>query len=252
MSTPVFYNDLSSYYHLIYADWQASIDRQARALDSIIRSEGGPEPRTILDCSCGIGTQSLGLAARGYEVTASDLSPAAVERARLEARQRELSLQASVADMRSLYKHHGRTFDVVLSCDNSVPHLLSNEDILTAFRQFFECTKPGGICLVSLRDYALMDFNSRTQLHPHGVRDTGDVRYVLFQVWDLKPPLYDTTFYVIEHRGSSHATVHATKSTYYAVPISVVIQLMKEAKFQDVRRIEDVFFQPIIVGHKRE
>jgi SAM-dependent methyltransferase len=251
-STSVFYDELNCYYHLIYPDWQASMDRQARALDSIIRSEGGPEPHTILDCSCGIGTQSLGLAALGYQVTASDLSPAAVERARLEARQRGLSLYFSVADMRSLYKHHGRTFDVVLSCDNSVPHLLSNEDILTAFRQFHECTNPGGICLVSLRDYAAMDFNSPTQLHPHGVRDAGDARYVLFQVWDLKPPLYDTTFYVIEQRASSQATVHATKSTYYAVPIPVVIQLMKEAKFEDVRRIDDVFFQPVIVGHKRK
>ncbi|HXT10651.1 MAG TPA: class I SAM-dependent methyltransferase [Candidatus Angelobacter sp.] len=252
MSTPVFYDELSRYYHLIYADWEASIDRQARALDSIIRTEGGPEPHTILDCTCGIGTQSLGLAARGYEVTASDLSPATVERARLEARQRGLSLQVSVADMRSLYKHHGRTFDVVLSCDNSVPHLLSNEDILTALRQFYKCTKVGGLCLVSLRDYSAMDFNSQIQLHPYGVRDVGDVRYVLFQVWDLKPPLYDTTFYVIEQQGSSPATVHSTKSTYYAVTIPVIIQLMEEAQFQDVRRIEDVFFQPIIVGHKRK
>ena len=83
MSTSAFYDELSGFYHLIFADWQASIERQARALDSIIRSEGGPEPHTILDCSCGIGTQSIGLAARGYEVAASDLSPAAVERARL-------------------------------------------------------------------------------------------------------------------------------------------------------------------------
>ncbi len=252
MSTSAFYDELTCYYHLIYADWQASIDRQARALDSIIRSEGGTEAHTVLDCSCGIGTQSLGLAARGYEVTASDFSPAAVERARSEARQRDLSLQVSVADMRSLYKHHGRTFDVVLSCDNSVPHLLSNEEILTAFRQFYECTRPGGICLVSVKDYGAMDFSSRTQLHPYGVRDAGDVRYVLFQVWDLRPPLYDMTFYVIEHRGNSPATVHATRATYYAVPIPVLIQLMKEAKFQDVRRIEGVFFQPIIAGHKQK
>jgi SAM-dependent methyltransferase len=251
MSTSVFYDELACYYHLIYADWQASIDRQAQALDSMIRSEAGPEAHTVLDGSCGIGTQSLGLAALGYEVQASDLSPAAVERARVEARQRNLPLQVSVADMRNVYEHHGRTFDVVLSCDNSVPHLLSNEDILTAFRQFYQCTRPGGICLVSVKDYAAMDFSSRTQLHPYGVRDVGEVRYVLFQVWDLKLPLYDMTFYVIEHRGSYPATVHTARATYYAVPIRVLIQLMEEAEFQDVHRIEGVFFQPIIAGRKR-
>ena len=200
MSTSAFYDELSCYYHLIFADWQASIDRQARALNSIIRSEGGPEPHTILDCSCGIGTQSLGLAVLDYEVTASDLSPGAVQRVRSEAQQRGLSIQASVADMRTLHDHHGRMFDVVLACDNSVPHLLSNEDILTAFQQFYACTNPGGICLVSVRDYATMDFSSQSQVHPYGVRDAAGVRCVLLQVWDLKLPLYDTTFYIIEHR----------------------------------------------------
>ncbi|MHC1764704.1 MAG: hypothetical protein AB9869_10425 [Verrucomicrobiia bacterium] len=97
-----------------------------------------------------------------------------------------------------------------------------------------------------------MDLSSRTQLHAYGVRDAGDVRYVLFQVWDLKPPLYDTTFYVIEHHASSPATVHAARATYYAVPIPVLIELLKEARFRDVRRIEGVFFQPIIVGHKEK
>ncbi len=51
-----------------------SIGRQSRALDAIIRSTGGPQRRSVLDTSCGIGTQSIGLAQLGYEVTASDLT----------------------------------------------------------------------------------------------------------------------------------------------------------------------------------
>jgi len=39
----------------------------------------GPPPRSILDVSCGIGTQALGLAALRHAVTASDLSTMAVE-----------------------------------------------------------------------------------------------------------------------------------------------------------------------------
>jgi SAM-dependent methyltransferase len=251
MSTSAFYDTLSAHYHLLYPDWQASIERQGRTLHSIIRSEGGLHLHKVLASSCGIVTQSLGLAALGYEVTASDISPLAVQRARSEAQQRGLLVEASVADMRYLHAHHGRTFDVVLACDNSVPHLLSNEDILTAFQQFYACTNPGGICLVSVRDYATMDFSSPTQVHPYGVRDAPGVRFVLLQVWDSKPPLYDTTFYIIEHRKRSEVLVHATRATYYAVSIPILIQLMEQAKFQAVHRIDDEFFQPIIVGHKQ-
>lgn len=70
--------------------------------------------RRLLDVSCGIGTQSLGLAGLGYEVTASDLSAESVERAKREAEARELSISFSVADMRQAFERHGSGYDVVL------------------------------------------------------------------------------------------------------------------------------------------
>ena len=36
-----FYDDLASYYHLIFEDWEASMARQGDALTSLIRSELG-------------------------------------------------------------------------------------------------------------------------------------------------------------------------------------------------------------------
>ena len=250
MSPSSFYDTLSSYYHLIYPDWETSMMRQGQALDSIIRSEGGPQLRTVLDAACGIGTQSLALAALQYDVTASDISPAAVERARQEANRRELSISLSACDMRSVNEHHRRTFDVVLACDNSVPHLLSDTEILTAFRQFHACTKPGGICLISVRDYAGVDLTEKPQFHPYGIREAGGVRYVLFQVWEPSPPLYETTFYIVEHRKDSEPVVHSSRATYYAVPIATLTNLMEKAGFSKVRRIDDVFFQPVFIGHK--
>jgi SAM-dependent methyltransferase len=245
-----FYDALSSCYHLIYPDWEASMTRQGRALDSIIRSEGGSQFWTVLDAACGIGTQSLALAALHYEVTASDISPAAVERARQEAGRRGLSIQGSVCDMRGVHEHHARMFDVVLACDNSVPHLLSDAEILTSFRQFHACTKPGGICLISVRDYAGVDLTEKLQFHPYGVREVGGVRYVLFQIWELNPPLYDTTFYLVEHREGSEPVAHSSLTTYYAVAIRTLTEIMEQAGFSEVHRIDDVFFQPVIVGHK--
>ena len=251
MATSEFYDTLAPYYHLIYTDWDVSIGRQSRALDAIIRSTGGPQPHSVLDTSCGIGTQSIGLAQLGYEVTASDLSPSAVERAQREARQRGLSIQCSVADMRGVHAHHRRLFDVVIACDNSIPHLLSDADILVAFEDFHRCLEPGGLCLISVRDYATLDMSAQVQLHQYGVRHVGGTRYVLLQVWELHAPLYDTTFYVIEHREGAQPVTHAIQATYYAVPITTLMRLMERAGFYEVRRIDGQFFQPILVGCKR-
>ncbi len=68
-----FYDDLAFEYHHVVADWEAAIERQSAALDQLIRRESSASEPVVLDCSCGIGTQAIGLAQRGYEVFASDL-----------------------------------------------------------------------------------------------------------------------------------------------------------------------------------
>lgn len=245
-----FYASLAPLYHLIYSDWEASIGRQAAALDSTIRENWGAAIRTVLDVSCGIGTQALGLGKLGYEVTASDVSGEEIERARSEATKRKLSIAFSVADMRSAFDHHKRQFDVVLSCDNSVPHLLTDADILAAFRQFHQCTRPGGGCLVSVRDYEKEDL-SKPQVKPYGIRDEAGVRWLLWQVWDPHGSTYRVTMYFVEDRGKKECRTLVMRAEYYAVRIPGLMDLMRDAGFEDVRRIDDRFFQPIIIGTRK-
>ncbi len=244
--TKGFYSELSDFYHLIYPDWEESVRRQAEALDATIR-EVWRGSETVLDVSCGIGTQSLGLASRRYKVTASDLSPGTIERAKREALRRGLDITYSVADMRKAYTHHARQFDVVLSCDNSIPHLLTDEDILTALKQLYLCTRPGGGCIVTLRDYEKEDL-AHQQVKSYGVRDEDGVRWLLWQVWDPQGKTYKMTFYVVEDRGAEECRTHVMRSTYYANGIDRFIELMERAGFEGVRRYDDRYFQPMLVG----
>jgi len=190
MATNDFYDQLTPFYHLIYPDWDSTIKHQSSQLDSIIREYWSSSVSSILDVSCGIGTQILGLAHLGYNVTGSDLSSQEISRAKREAKKRGLELELSVADMREAFTHHSRQFDLVISCDNSVPHLLTDEDILTAFNQFYRCTRPGGGCLLSVRDYDQENLVG-TQVKPYGTRNENGHRYLLFQVWEIHGNTYD-------------------------------------------------------------
>jgi 2-polyprenyl-3-methyl-5-hydroxy-6-metoxy-1,4-benzoquinol methylase len=60
-------------------------------------------------------------------VTAADISAAEVERAGREAQDRGVAIRFSVADMRQAAAHHREQFDLVIACDNAVPHLLTDE-----------------------------------------------------------------------------------------------------------------------------
>ena len=138
-----FYDRMASLYHLIFQDWDESIERQGEQLAELIRERFGGQARTILDVSCGIGTQAIGLAKRGFIVTASDLSNGAIARARAEAERRSVEIDFSVCDMKAAYTHHRRQFDVVISADNSITHLLDDDDLEVALRQMLSMRPPG-------------------------------------------------------------------------------------------------------------
>ncbi len=252
METFRFYNELADVYHLIYANWEQSIDRQATELDSIIHERLGPGTKSVLDVSCGIGTQALGLGQMGYVVTGSDISPVAIERARKEAEKRHLSINFRVADMRQCDEAHTCQFDVVLSADNSVPHLLTDRDIRTAFQAMFHCTRPGGLVLISVRDYARED-RTAIQLRPYGVRKTAQGRVIVFQLWEFEDntDFYDLTMYFLVESTAGAYNVIASKARYYAVPIAKLCGLLEDAGFTAVERINNRFFQPVLVARRK-
>ena len=146
-----FYDQLASYYDLIFPNWDQTIDHQGQQLSALLESEW-PRAHSILDVSCGIGTQSIGLASCGFSVTASDVSSGAIKRAETEASRLGVKVDFSVCDMRQAHNQHGSVFDVVISCDNSLPHLLTDQDLLTALKEMLACLSPGGGCVISVRD----------------------------------------------------------------------------------------------------
>jgi SAM-dependent methyltransferase len=247
MSAEAFYDQLAPFYHLIFPDWEVSVRRQAEALDGLIRERWGAGRLSILDAACGIGTQALGLSALGHSVTASDVSAGAVERARREAHGRSLDVAFSVADLRQAHEHHRRQFDVVIACDNALPHLLTDDDLLAALGQLFACARPGGGCLLTVRDYDREE-KSGIQVKPHGVRVEGGVRYLVWQVWEFHGPIYDLAMYFVEDRGDPTCETHVFRSQYYAVGVDRLMELMRQAGFERVERIDGRFYQPVLLG----
>lgn len=242
-----FYDQLVPFYHLIHQDWDASIRRQGEQLSALIKSEW-PETAKVLDVTCGIGTQAIALALQGYAVTASDISGREVERAGQEASRRGVTIALSVCDVRQAHAHHGSGFDVVISCDNSLPHLLTDHDLLLALKQMLACLSVGGGCIITVRDYEREE-RGQNLVKPYGVRTEMGKRYLLFQIWDFEGEHYDLTFFFVEENLSTQEVkTHAMRSRYYAISTSKLCDLMREAGFQDVRRIDGVFYQPVLVG----
>jgi SAM-dependent methyltransferase len=244
-SVRAFYDELAPLYHLVYEDWESSVARQGAALASLIAEHWGADTRSILDAALGIGTQSLGLLARGYRVTGSDLSAGAVRRARREAAARGLPLVSLVADFRAL-PVRSTSFDVVLVCDNAIPHLDSEADIRMALAECLRCVRRGGGCLISMRDYQSPPPAGTVEVRPYGERLVVGRRYQLRQVWTWRGPRYDLSFEITPVDPDAEAIV--LKTSYLAIPVERVSGLMRAAGFENVRRVDGRFSQPVLIG----
>src|SRR5580704_2174695 len=198
-----FYDRLASNYHLIFEDWDASMKRQAVALGAILEREcGAPTALRILDCACGIGTQTLGLASLGFTVTACDLSPASVERTRVEAAKRRLNVQLFVADMLDLTEIPDRDFDAVICMDNALPHLESDEELFQAATQIRRKLRAGATFIGSIRDYDSLVQERPVVQGPAFYSDQGS-RRIVDQVWDWSDERrYAFHLYTLYNKGS--------------------------------------------------
>jgi hypothetical protein len=66
-------------------------------------------------------------------------------------------------------------------------------------------------------------------------------------VWTWRGPRYDLSF---EFTPVDEAEAEAIilKSSYLAIPVEQVIGLMRTVGFENVRRVDGRFFQPVLVG----
>ena len=168
---------------------------------------------------------------------------------RKETEKRGLQVKYSVADMREAYAHHSKRFDLLVSCDNSVPHLLTDSDILKAFREFFCCLKHRGGCLITLRDYE-NECREGIQVKPYDVRVENGIKHIILQTWEFSGDIYELTMYIIRDDQKKEVKTQVLKSKYYAISTSKIIKLLKDTGFRSVKQIESDFYQPVIVATK--
>jgi len=249
-----FYDDLAADYHLIFRDWWTSATWQGEVLTGLLHDAGIDPPASVYDCTCGIGTQALSLAAQGFRVSGSDLSEAAVERARTEARARGIEVDLGVADVRALPP---RRADAVISFDNSLPHLLTDDDLAAAVRSIRGCLDPGGPFLASIRDYDAI-LRDGTSGVPPAMHGTGDGRRIVGQAWQWAPDrrTVEITIFILRpdilrpDKGPEwRAAVRST--TYRALRRADLTAALEAGGFTDVswqQPEESGYYQPVVVA----
>lgn len=132
---------------------------------------------TVLDMTCGTGSQVFYLTERGYNVTGSDFSPALLEQARKKALAYKQDIRFIDGDMRHL---HVGTFDAVITMFNAIGHL-TKANFEQAMRNIHGNLKEGGIYLFDILNLDAMTDDAVADLDMLVRRKVGDTMMHLSQ-----------------------------------------------------------------------
>lgn len=246
-----FYDRLSpEYRHNMGWDWEAVMREEGAILSRFLEDRiGRTGPFTLLDCSCGIGTQAIGLALQGHQVHATDLSPVSIDCARNEASELGVDMTFGIADYRELSDAVSDTFDVVLTCDNSIAHCVRDEDLVAALGSMKSRLKPGGFLILSLRDYSAL-VTDKPRFNNEHVQDRPDGRRVVFQLWDWasEGDRYRNHQFLIRETDGSYEVKHF-ETELRALLREEVLSAVHDVGYEDVCwhvPEESGYYQPIV------
>ena len=248
--TQTFYDSMAAQYDKLFQDWQATTREQAEILDRLFRECGYARTARVLDCACGIGTQSLGLAALGYEVTASDISEGELAEARQRAAKNGLQIRFARADFCALSDTFTEQFDIVIAMDNALPHMLTGQALSTAVKSIVGRLKADGIFVASIRDYDSLLANKPPYSPPY-IHKTEKGQRVSFQTWDWQDENYRLTQYIIEDEETLRISKFVCE--YRATRREELTRLLRDEGCREVvwkTPEETGFYQPIVVARR--
>ena len=140
-----------------------------QVIEKILRSQ---HVSSVLDMTCGTGSQVFYLTERGYQVMGIDINACMLDIAIAKARERGVSVRLELGDMRT--SKVGK-FDAVISIFNAVGHL-TQTDFDLAIKNIYANLKDKGFYLFDIfnLDY-LLDGDNITKLTIDNQRKTANV-----------------------------------------------------------------------------
>lgn len=208
---------------------------------------------SAIDAACGTGLHAVLLAQMGIQVVGTDLSSSMLAEAKKHADEAGVEVTWVPAPMQELGQHIRGRFDSVFCLGNSLPHLLTQADLLATLEAFHALLNPFGVLVIQLLNY---DRILTTQERIVGVHRQGSREYVRF--YDFLPG--EIRFNVLTIDWADEKAAHSLHSTLlHPYRQDELMQALAHCGFVDFDCFGDMQFSPfdktssqnlIIVGKK--
>lgn len=158
-----------------------------------------------LDCACGTGTLAVGLALRGFEVAASDASPAMVERTRALAAEHGVDIDVKKCAWEELpERYRPSLFQAVFCVGNSLTHAPGRNARRSALEAMRSVMDEGALLVLTSRNWEKVRaeaFATEQLVERYGTQARVTHRWHIAPGWD-DPHYMDVT---VELPGATYS-----------------------------------------------
>lgn len=247
-----YYNYFAEKYKYILSDYENLITQEGSILKHIFEKYAKREVHSILDCTCGIGIQTISLAKLEYEVYGSDLSEKEINVADFETKKANLNVTYNVCDCRNLKRvYKNKKFDAIISVDSALPHLLTENDLKAALESISNQLKKDGIFIASFRDYDLMLKEKPQWAYPQRITKLSDRDIVVVRSFDWNNDICTSHQYYIEKPKNKKPVLFYNTYKQWAITREKMLEIAKNCSFKNCFWAfpeETGFYQPIFCG----
>ncbi len=192
------------------------------------------EVKSVLDMTCGTGSQVFYLAKKGYEVVGSDINEKMLAIARQKAKEENLDIRFIEGDMRTLQVG---TFDAVITIFNAVGHL-TKSDFEKTMINIASNLKSGGLYIFDINNlsYLLKD-NNITDLTIDRQKKSGDtaVRKMQYSTINKEGILASYTL-LFKQEGDSEPEVSESAQTLQVYSAQKLKDMLEKNGFEVIEK----------------
>ena len=206
------------------------------------------EARDLLELACGTGTMALSMNEIGYyNITATDLSPEMIKKARQKAAQADSNIHFQTLDFLNI--DLDRTFDAVFMVFDSLNYLHSKEEILTLHEQVYNVLKPGGIFIY---DFTTPRNSKKAIRYLNDEQDTVNNQYTYHRSsrYDEKKRIHTNTFEIEKYNKNKGAapSIFREEHQQKIYTMNEIMPIIEESPFRLLKAYDSFDMKP---AHKR-
>ncbi len=247
------YDDFSQDYDR-FVNWQSRLAAEMPFLEQLLSQidTGHDQALSILDAACGTGMHAIELSRRGYRAAGTDYSQGMVEAARVNAQTsgaKVLFKQAGFMELRAVFEEEDVfPFDAITCFGNSLPHLISREEIKEALTDFAACLRSGGMLVLQNRNFDAVIAKRERWIGPQSYSEEGK-DWLFLRFYDFDPDGL-ITFNIVRLKREAGGEWKQALSTVRLYPLikDEILNLLEKTGFNEIRTfgmMTDIPFDPL-------